>query len=108
MDEQEKQIQDIILALNKLEMAFERHEEAMQSLTQSQAKIAASMEQLVEMQKNHDVLKVECHSRIDGVDAAAKRAHTRIDKIDSTQTWFTRIVFGVIILAVLANIGLHK
>jgi len=108
MNEYDKQIHDIIVALSKLESAFERHEDAMESLTKSQAKIASSMEKLVDMQKDHEVLKVECNARIEKTFSVAKQAHERMDRVDSHISWAVRIVFAVIIVAVLATIGITK
>lgn len=47
--------------------------------------------------------KVDNHAgRLTSVEASAKSAHLRLDKMDSNQTWLWRTLGGAVLLAVVA------
>jgi len=97
----QEEIQSLKIIIQKLE---QNQEQTTALLTD----MSHSLRDLVKLQKDHDVLRIECFNKIEANSQAILRAHQRVDKIDSAQTWFTRLVFSVITVCVLAAVGLSR
>lgn len=110
LDQQE--IQDIKIAINRLEQN-DSH------ITRSLSEISQTLRQLVTLQKDHDVLRVECFSKIAENARVIELAHKRIDKIikdaddrekidNSNRSWFIKTFAGLMFAAILTAIGFSK
>ncbi len=113
---EQQEIQEIKIAINRLEQN-DGH------ITMALNEISQTLRQLVTLQKDHEVLRIECFAKIRENARVIELAHKRIDKVEkdgddrekmatNNKSWviknFSSLLFAALLTALLTGIGFTK
>ena len=83
--------------VTELKLTVQRLDQNQQYVTRAIDQMSSSLKELVTLQKDHDVLRAE-------IKASKETNNNRINKIEASHVWMTRLVGAVVIAQILAQL----